>query len=78
MKQTIDYSSLTGEEKRQKAIKDAKFFLGEEHYNKCITVIAKSMTEGTSPESAQFMLSFAGVEGYPAQVMVEEAQKKNG
>lgn len=78
MKQTIDYSSLTGEAKRQKAIDDCTFFLGEDHYNKCITIIAQSLKEGTTPSQAANLLSFTGVQGYPATVMVEEAQKKNG
>jgi len=77
MHQTIRYSG-TRDERFSKAVEDAKFYLGEVFYDKCIAYVTDvlSNSEATGRQkimAARCGLSFAGVQGLPARAMIHDA-----
>lgn len=63
MKYTIDYSSLEGQAKVDKAVADCRFWLGDK-FDYVVDAI-----EPYSVDMRVSMLSFAGIEGYPAHAL---------
>ena len=73
MKYTIDYSSLEGQAKVDKAVADCRFWLGDKF--DYVVGVLEDFDVGTRVD----MLSFAGIEGYPAHalaVWVDERKHK--
>jgi hypothetical protein len=66
---TKDYSNLSDEEKRTEALADIREYLGSAQFNK-ITRSMRSQPKPT-PHLWRFIASFAGVQGYPAEVWYE-------
>ena len=58
----IDYSKLEEPAKSAKAISDCKFYLGRS-YAKILRIIAE---DASTLEGRKVLLSFAGVQGFPA------------
>lgn len=67
MKQTIDYSGLTGKEKEDKAIEDCKFYFGEQ-----FETITESLKQVKVKKYGLYLLEFAGVVGYPAHALLNK------
>jgi len=66
---TVDYTALTGEAKREKALRDIEDYLGKERYDYLTEVLANG--EGYDLETFSMIVSFAGVQGYPAKAWWE-------
>lgn len=64
----IDYSGLTEEQKYTKALQDCKVYLGAKIYKQLLPCLV-----GHTLDSARIALSFAGIQGYPAKAMWQEA-----
>lgn len=74
MKYTIDYSGITDKTaKEEKAIQDIKDYLGEKSFNDLVE--AAKHEPPMSRMLAMFILSFAGISGYPAKIFVEKYLK---
>jgi hypothetical protein len=72
MSHTIDYSALEGDAKREAAMKDIKFWLGEDTFKRMqASVVAEYKDKPFSLETFRFSASFAGVQGYPVQAWFE-------
>jgi hypothetical protein len=74
MKHSIDYASLSGSKKIEKAIEDTKWFLGEQLFDNLIAVL-KEGNEPPTAEQVAFVCSMVGVQGYPAQAIYETISK---
>lgn len=69
---TVDYNTIKAGEKRvAKALKDCKDWLGTKQYRKIIQII-KADNGRTSRNLLLFGLAMRGVQGYPAEVMIDE------
>lgn len=63
----IKYS---GDAKKQQALNDVKEFIGEERFDD----LTQRFAESAQPQATlELMISFAGVQGYPAQAWAEHA-----
>jgi hypothetical protein len=64
MKTTVTYKGPESE-KLHRAINDVKSYISEDHFNRIIDEMRKVPLDKRSFSSFQFMMSFAGVQGYP-------------
>lgn len=71
----VDYSNLTGQAKREKALADCKYYLGEDRYRKTMILIDQELQSGetTIEQMIAALALYLGIQGYPAQAMVESA-----
>jgi len=67
---TIDYSKLEGQSKIDTAIADIKSFLGIKKFKE-VTGLVKECKPPMTGEHFEMMVSFAGIQGYPAQAWAE-------
>jgi len=76
---TIDYNHYEPEEQKRRAIADCMGYLGgETEYNAIIEHLRRQANEGMSRRGLELGLSIhLGIEGYPAEVMVDVATKPN-
>lgn len=66
----IKYDTSDVSAAQLKAIKDCKGWLGAKQFNKVVSILKQD--EGrTSKQLVLFGLSLQGIEGYPAEVMIE-------
>ena len=65
----IKYDKLDSVETEDKAIQDCKDWLGEEQFNKVVDILRNTEVTG-SPSLMRLALSFQGIQGYPAEVML--------
>jgi hypothetical protein len=69
---TVDYNALPEGEKRiAKALKDCKDWLGTRQYREIIQIIRTDRGR-TSRNMLLLGLSLRGIQGYPAEVMIDE------
>lgn len=68
---TRNYSGLTEQEKRSRAIADLKSYLGEDKY-KHLVDIASKMPPYTKLRFEIECSMFLGIEGYPVEVFYDE------
>lgn len=74
MKQTIDYSALTGKAKYDKALKDCRNYLGRERYNDVLKLLEIELQRGhVKNDYLLGCMGMIGIEGYPAQAMIDAA-----
>lgn len=73
MSYTVNYDALglTEEQKKKKAIDDCKFYLGTKLFNKVIKAMKEDSKKGCKKENIEWTLSFVGIQGYPAKVLVD-------
>ncbi len=68
---TVEYKDTHLQATKQKALADCEAYLGQDNYARITTLLRNDKT--TSPTMAVQMLGmFVGLEGYPAEVMVEK------
>jgi hypothetical protein len=73
MKYEISYANFDNPEaKKHKAIQDCKNYLGGDHFDKLTKEIAKVPDTEDNRNGVIFWLSFAGIEGYPADALIDE------
>ena len=76
MSYEIDYSSLEGKEKREKAVRDVEFWLSG---TTAMDTLRKYFLEGCSYQQFEFACSFIGIQGYPVRALwehfIEEDEK---
>ena len=66
----IKYDTSDVSAAQLKAIKDCKEWLGAKQFNKVVSILKQD--EGrTSKQLVLFGLNLQGIEGYPAEVMIE-------
>jgi hypothetical protein len=63
---TMNYSTLTPQEKYNKAIEDSKEWLGPR-----FDAVLKCISGFTEYEAAELALSFAGIQGYPCKALYD-------
>ena len=68
---TVNYSNLEGDAKYAAALNDCQQYLGDKYD----TVIKFLREECKSDAQRTLALSFAGITGYPATVLIAEANK---
>jgi hypothetical protein len=70
----VDYSGLDSSEKRKEAIEDLKKWLGIKKYEELTSKTKKAIKDGkvVNRDGIHFAMSFAGVEGYPVLVWIED------
>ena len=66
----IKYDTLDVSAAQAKAIKDCKEWLGTKQFNKVVKILQVDNGQ-TSKKMVLLGLSFQGIQGYPAEVMVE-------
>lgn len=66
----VDYSNLTPQAKFNRAISDIKDYMGEEHYNKVVSLFKQEQPPPL--EVFHMHMSFAGVQGYPVVALYDE------
>ena len=67
---TINYAGMEPAAAADKAVKDAKQWLGGGRFNKIVKILQGN--EGVmSRNEAHFVLNMIGVQGFPAEVMIE-------
>jgi hypothetical protein len=66
----IKYDTSNVSEAQAKAIKDCKDWLGTKQFNKVVKILQGDNGQ-SSKKMVLFGLSFQGIQGYPAEVMVE-------
>lgn len=67
----IDYSKLTGDAKRDKALRDIADYCGALQYQKVMQFVRDSLAKGLTEEFIRMGCSFAGIQGYPVMAMIE-------
>lgn len=72
MKHTIDYSGMNDTAKHAKALADCRSYLGVK-YTQIMKILRQQTKEGVAGDIMLIQLSFIGIEGYPAQAMIDEA-----
>ncbi len=77
MSYTIDYSALSGAEKRAKAFQDALERWGS-FGEKALETVRQAIRDGASDAAIVFALSFSGVQGYPATAVIETLREELG
>ena len=74
MHQIIDYTKHTTETKKRKAaLSDCRQWLGRRHFKKIQLNFQSLIRKGHKVDELIQLISFAGIEGYPARVFVEHA-----
>jgi hypothetical protein len=71
MHYTIDYSQLTEDQKKQKAIDNVKFWFGAK-YNTMKKAFTAEVKAGMTFDSFEIAMGFCGVTGYPVKSFAEE------
>ena len=71
MSYEIKYDTSLAETAEAKAIADCKEWLGSKRFNKVVKLL-KDDKGRTSRRMVVFALSFQGIQGYPAEVMVNK------
>lgn len=67
----VDYSRLTEDDKYAAALKDCKQYLGDRY-----DLVIKFLREECASDAQRTLaLDFAGIKGYPATVLIAEANK---
>ncbi len=66
----IKYDETDSVETQDKAIQDCKDWLGEEQFDKVVNHLRNTEVTG-SRNLMRLALSFQGIQGYPAEVMLE-------
>jgi hypothetical protein len=70
MSYEIEYSDCQSPETIQKALDDCKRWLGTRQYNKICKILADDKGQ-TSRNLVRVGLMMQGIEGYPAEVMID-------
>ena len=70
MSYEIQYSNIESEETIKKALKDCKQWLGNAQYKKVCDIL-KADHGQTSPNLIRMGLMMQGIQGYPAQAMID-------
>lgn len=77
MSHIVDYGNIP--DPKAKAMEDIKFWLGDTYpkvENALIEYWKKNpIEEERTMECLEFQLSFAGIQGYPARVLIEHAKE---
>jgi len=66
----IEYENLESDATKRKALKDCKDFLGARRFKQVSLILANDHQQ-TSKELVLFGLGLSGIQGYPAEVMIE-------
>lgn len=66
----IEYENLESDVTKRKALQDCKDFLGARKFKEVSLILANDHRQ-TSKHIVLFGLSLTGIEGYPAEVMLE-------
>ena len=70
MHYTIEYDDVTSCDTKQKALDDCRKWLGRRQFNKVVQLLKEDQQQ-----SSRYMvtvgLSFQGIEGYPAEVLID-------
>jgi hypothetical protein len=69
MSYEIKYENLDSAETKAKAIEDCKDWLGS-HFDKVVEILAHANPD-MSPNLVRLGLSMQGIQGYPADVLIE-------
>jgi hypothetical protein len=70
MSYEIKYKETDSVETQDKAIQDCKDWLGEDQFNKVVGIL-RTRDEKVNQNMMLLALSFQGIQGYPAEVMLE-------
>lgn len=77
MHYTVDYKGMDRDAKRAKAIADTKWFLGDTHFQRIMGTLRQEANRMTiNRRNIRILvngMSFCGVQGYPAKVVVMHA-----
>jgi len=71
MSRTVEY---TGKGAAEKALQDCMDWLGDD-YNRIMGLLVGALQEGTAKQALQMGLMMQGIQGYPAIVMIDTAEK---
>ena len=72
MNYEINYSELSGQEKRTTAIKDMQNYIGDNGFNFLATIAMDAILYS----HLSFPASFAGVQGYPVVALWDETRQE--
>jgi len=70
MSYEIKYKETDSVKTQDKAIQDCKDWLGEDQFNKVVGIL-RTRDEKVNQNMMLLALSFQGIQGYPAEVMLE-------
>jgi hypothetical protein len=76
MRYTIEYDDTSSPETVQKALNDCRQWLGTKQFNKVVRLLKEDQQQ-SSRYMVTIGLSFQGIEGYPAEVMIDTYWKGN-
>lgn len=66
----IEYSNISDEATKDKAIKDCMAWLGKRQFNKVARILGEAPAT-MNPALVKIGLAMQGIQGYPAEVMIE-------